>query len=357
MNIFPHRLRFEKIFMYKKINRLCCLSILFIAGCANEPVQKMSVPVITRPPEIPTETWAQPLTGIYSDSPSVHNFIRYMVEQHNFSENFLNNLFSKARRLDSVIRLEKDPFSPPPPKYHGPISNEPVKPPKPKITKGWTSYRAQFLTEARINSGVNFWRNNAQALQKASMTYNVDPEYIVGIIGVETFFGKNVGKTPTFDALSTLAFCTQRRAEYFSKELEQFLLMAREENYDPHRVVGSWAGALGLSQFMPKSFRKLAVDFNNDGKRDLWNSVDAIGSVANYFSRSGWKFAEPVVESIGGDIDDLYVILDGNAGLEYWATYPNFKVIKKYNSDDKYAMAVHQLGQAIKIRYLRENLQ
>ena len=248
-------------------------------------------------------------------------------------------MFSKAERLEYVIRLEN------PPPYSGPKPTGPSP-------GSWTRYRKQFITEAHINNGVAFWSSNADAIQKASVTYGVDPEYIVAIIGVETFFGRNIGKTRTFDALTTLAFGTQRRAKFFATELENFLLMTREEGYEPLKPVGSWAGAMGLGQFMPSSFRSLAVDFNNDGHRNLWDQHDAIGSVAHYFSSNGWQNHMPVAEQTKRDGGTPTIELSAINGSEYWLVHPNFKVIKKYNNSDKYAMAVHQLAQAIKQRRL-----
>ncbi|MGZ8195363.1 MAG: lytic murein transglycosylase [Methylosarcina sp.] len=274
------------------------------------------------------------LTGHYANYSSVRNFIQYMVQKHGFSESYLNGLFSRANRLESVIRLEN-----PSPSYG------PSKP------GSWTRYRNKFLTEDHIENGAEFWRNNAATIQKASVQYGVDPEYIVGIIGVETYFGRNIGKTCIFNSLTTLAFDTHRRSKFFTSELENFLLMAREEGLDPLRPVGSWAGAMGLGQFMPSSFRRLAVDFNHDGRRDLWHEHDAIGSVAHYFSRSGWQFNSPVAARPSNSVKAASIIeLSTYEGNEYWRVYPNFKVIKSYNNSNKYAMAVHQLAQAIKQR-------
>lgn len=273
------------------------------------------------------------LTGPYANYPSVRNFIQYMTQKHGFSESYLNGLFSSAHRLDSVIRLEN-----PAPSYG------PSKP------GSWTRYRNKFLTEDHIANGADFWRNNAKAIQKASVQYGVDPEYIVGIIGVETYFGRNIGKTCILDSLTTLAFDTHRRSKFFTSELENFLLMAREESLDPRQPVGSWAGAMGLGQFMPSSFRRLAVDFNHDGRRDLWHEHDAIGSIAHYFARSGWQFNSPVARPSNSLKAPSVIELSTYEGDEYWHVYPNFKVIKSYNNSNKYAMAVHQLAQAIKQR-------
>ncbi|NOT11941.1 MAG: lytic murein transglycosylase [Methylococcaceae bacterium] len=279
---------------------------------------------------------AQTLTGTYANSFAVHNFIQYMVNKYGFSESYLNGLFSQANRLESVIQLEN-----PLPSY-GPA--------KPRLGS-WSRYRSKFLTEAHIKNGVEFWMNNDEAIKKASQLYHVDPEYVVAIIGVETYFGRNIGKTCIFDALTTLAFDTQRRSKFFTTELENFLLMTREEGFEPRQPVGSWAGAMGLGQFMPSSFRRLAVDFNHDGRRDLWHQQDAIGSVAHYFSRSGWRYKGPVAQQTGRSYDASIIDLSTYSGDEYWRIYPNFKVIKSYNNSNKYAMAVHQLAKAIKHQY------
>ncbi|MFI3189191.1 MAG: lytic murein transglycosylase [Methylococcales bacterium] len=328
--------------------------VTLMTGCASNPVdyhgdypnnninqhavivqpQKPVQPLIQAPI---VNNYSVNLAGDYVNNPEVQTFIQHMVQTHGFSQDYLVGLFSQAQRLDFVIRLE----SPEP--YKGPVT-------RPKLGS-WTKYRSQFLTEAHINNGVEFWRNNAAAIAKASATYGVDPEYIVGIIGVETFFGKNFGKTCIFDALTTLAFDTHRRAPYFTQELENFLLMAKEEGYDPRQPKGSWAGAMGYGQFMPSSFRKLAVDFDNNGRRDLWQPADAVGSVAHYFSEHGWQLNGVVTRPTQAEDSPDVIELGAATGSEYWRIYDNFKVIKKYNSSNKYAMAVHQLAQAIKQRY------
>jgi membrane-bound lytic murein transglycosylase B len=326
---------------YKRLFKLALTLIL--TGCANNPAVKTDAlyrNTATTTPDHVLEYQAQTLTGIYANSLPLQNFIRHMVLEHSFSESYLKGLFSQAKRLDYVIRLENAP------QYHGPKLAHPK-------SGGWTRYRQQFITEAHINNGVAFWSNNADSIQKASVTYGVDPEYIVAIIGVETFFGRNIGKTRIFDALTTLAFDTQRRAKFFTAELENYLLMIREEGLEPLQPVGSWAGAMGLGQFMPSSFRTLAVDFNNDGHRNLWDQCDAIGSVAHYFSRNGWQNHMLVAEQTKSHSGGSTIELSANKGSEYWRVHPNFKVIKKYNNSDKYAMAVHQLAQAIKQRHLK----
>lgn len=327
--------------------------VTLMTGCASDPVQHQGnypndiyQQTVVVPPQKPVQPQLvqrpivntnRVITGTYAGYPDVQTFIQHMVQTHGFSEDYLVDLFSQAKRLDYVIRLE----SPEP--YTGPVH-------RPKLGS-WTRYRSQFLTENHINNGVAFWRNNAAAIEKASATYGVDPEYIVGIIGVETFFGKNFGKTCIFDALTTLAFDTHRRAPYFTQELENFLLMAKEEGYEPRQPKGSWAGAMGYGQFMPSSFRKLAVDFDKNGRRDLWQPYDAVGSVANYFSQHGWQLNSVVARPTQAENTPDVIELGAANGFEYWRVYDNFKVIKKYNNSNKYAMAVHQLAQAIKQRY------
>jgi membrane-bound lytic murein transglycosylase B len=339
--------------------------IIMLAGCASRPEKMVVESALNSLPQVPTPAVAsnnaqntqtspnaakvqdlhhyaaKQLTGTYANSIALQNFISRMVHQQGFSLSYLNGLFSQANRLDFVMRLEN-----PEPPTSGPT--------KPSLGS-WTRYRDKFLTEAHINNGVEFWRNNAETIQKASTTYGVDPEYIVGIIGVETYFGKNFGKTNILDALTTLSFDTVRRSNYFMSELESFLLMARDEGFDPRQPQGSWAGAMGYGQFMPSNFRSLAVDFNNDGRRDLWHAKDAVGSVANYFAHSGWQLHNPVTKRANLETDSGAIELSTYQGSEFWHTYPNFSVIKKYNNSNKYAMAVHQLAQGIKQPYLQVN--
>jgi membrane-bound lytic murein transglycosylase B len=338
-------------------------SLLLFVGCASDPK-----PQLSQYPRNPSTSSAKPIlrpsssynryypkkpaypydsssstygddydaSGGYTQSYAVRNFINHMVAKHGFSESYLDGLFAQAKRLNSVVKLE------------GPSSSN-SGPPRPG---SWTRYRNKFLTDQHISNGVEFWRDNAAAISKASTAYGVDPEYIVGIIGVETYFGKNIGNTCVFDALSTLSFHTHRRSKYFQSELENFLLMTREEGYNPRQPVGSWAGAMGLGQFMPSSFRRLAVDFDHNGRRDLWQPDDAIGSVAHYFSKSGWDYKSPVAEPSYDSYGSSVISLSTYDGKEHWHVFPNFKVIKRYNNSDKYAMAVHQLAQAIKSRYM-----
>lgn len=174
--------------------------------------------------------------------------------------------------------------------------------------KPWKDYRPMFITDARIARGVDFWRQHEAVLARAEQEYGVPAQYIVAIIGVETFFGRNTGNYRVIDALSTLGFDYPPRAEFFRKELREFLLLAREEQLDPLTLKGSYAGAMGLPQFMPSSFRNFAVDFDGDGHINIWNNPDdAIGSVASYFKRHGWVPGEGVVSRAwvdGGRADE-----------------------------------------------------
>lgn len=338
---------------YKLISPL--FLVLLMTACNPEPIvyhqdyyKGLTQPIVPAKPKVAKKTKqegfnpvgrysATKLTGAYAKSTSARKFIGYMSKQYGFTPNYLNGLLSKSQHLQSVVKLE------------GPALK--VKTSFVPSPGSWSRYRKKFLTTRHINNGITFWRKNAVTIQKASATYKVNAEYIVAIIGVETFFGLNVGKTRTLDALSTLAFHTKRRSKFFTSELENFLLMTAEEGYDPRKVVGSWAGAMGLGQFMPSSFRRLAIDFNRDGKRDLWNPTDAIASVANYFSHSGWQFNQPVVTKVQKSLGSTTIKLSTYSGNEFWKTYQNFKVIKKYNHSNHYAMAVHQLAQAIKQGY------
>ena len=212
--------------------------------------------------------------GNYNDQPQVQAFIDMMVDKHGFEQQQLVAVFNEAKRREDILELMRKPAE--------------------KVLK-WHEYRKIFLTAGRIDGGVDFWKQNLDALQKAEATYGVAPQIIVAIIGVETRYGGNTGRHRVIDALSTLAFDYPPRSEFFSGELEQFLILGREEDIDVTTTTGSYAGAMGYGQFIPSSYRHYAVDFDGDGKRDLWeNKMDIIGSVANYFKEHGWKTGEPV---------------------------------------------------------------
>ena len=288
--------------------------------------------------------------GDFANNPNAQQFIDRMVNKHGFDRQQLQEILSQAKRLDSVLRLMDN---------QAPTTS--VKPPS-GPNGAWLRYRKKFITPDNVQNGVVFWNQYEDALNRAWQVYGVPPEIIVGIIGVETRWGRVMGKTRILDALATLSFNYPRRAEYFSGELETFLLMARDEQDDPLNLKGSFAGAMGYGQFMPSSYKQYAVDFSGDGHINLWDPVDAIGSVANYFKAHGWVKGDQVAVMANGQAPGLpngfktrYSIsqlaaagltpqqplgnhqqasllrLDVGTGYQYWYGLPNFYTITRYN--------------------------
>ncbi len=340
---------------------LFLLTLLTLAGCGSAPTKSgPGAPIQSGGPSR--------LTGDYASYPAAKQFIDRMASEHGFDRDDLARTLSRTQRQDWIVDLVNRPS--------GGGSTGP--------TGAWTRYRAKFLTESNIANGAAFWARHEGTLRRAAAQYGVPPEAIVGILGVETRWGGYMGKTRIIDALATLSFDFPRRSAYFTDELESYLVMTRDEGMDPFRPVGSYAGAMGLGQFMPSSFLSYAVDFDGDGHRNLWDTEDAIGSVANYFAAHGWRRGEPVVvkaSSQGGQgailkagFDTRYspatlqakgirpagpvpavgevslLRLDAKGGYEYWLGLPNFYVITRYNHSTYYAMAVYQLGQAVRAR-------
>ncbi len=302
----------------------------------------------------------------YADRPEAQQFIDEMQHKHGFDKDALTYIFRRAEYLPSVIKY--------------------ISPPKDPGVRSWQRYRGRFIEPVRIRAGVAFWERHQDAIRAASEKYGVPEEIIVGIIGVETIYGRNTGNFQAVSALATLAFDYPRRAELFRGELENLLLMAREQHRDPLDYQGSYAGALGLPQFLPSSVRNYAVDFDGDGQIDLLNSPkDAIGSVARYMQMHGWESGAPVAvrAAVGPDANlpplianDIEPAFDaatlashgvraadgseapGKAAFvelvtpgedsEYWLGYQNFYVITRYNRSSFYAMSVFQLGEAVK---------
>lgn len=302
----------------------------------------------------------------YADRPEAQQFIDEMTEKHGFDRDALTYLFRRAEFLPSVIKY--------------------ISPPKDPGVRSWQRYRSRFIEPMRIKAGIAFWDRYADTIRAASEKYGVPEEIIVGIIGVETIYGRNTGNYQTLSALSTLTFDYPRRAELFRRELEALLLMAREQHADPLDYRGSYAGALGLPQFLPSSVRNYAVDFDGDGHIDLLRSpADAIGSVARYMQMHGWETGAPVAVRavVAADADlaplianDITPAFDAatlashgvtaadtaatpgktafvefvtpGEDSEYWLGYQNFYVITRYNRSSFYAMSVFQLGEAVK---------
>jgi membrane-bound lytic murein transglycosylase B len=263
---------------------------------------------------------------------------------------------------------------------------------RPAEAKPWYKYRPIFITDKRIKGGVEFWRENEALIAQASQKFAVDPQVIVAIIGVETFYGAITGSYRVLDALATLSFyypdTGNDRSEFFSRELMNFFVLGGEEEIPLEEVTGSYAGAMGLGQFMPSSYLEYAVDLDEDGRRDLWSSLpDVIGSVANYLHRHGWQLDQPVAfpAIVSGDADMDQVakrdfkpqktvaelaedgfrtaqpVSDGTLaaiarleeedGDHFFVTFKNFYVITRYNRSPLYAMAVYELSEAIRSGY------
>ncbi|MBI2308457.1 MAG: lytic murein transglycosylase B [Rhodocyclales bacterium] len=306
---------------------------------------------------------ASALPATFADDPEVASFIAEMHERHGFDADWLQLRFARLSPNESVLRA--------------------IKPAAvPELQRSWERYRARFLTERRIAAGTRFWQQHEVTLKRASALYGVPEEIIVAIIGVETEYGQNTGRFGVMQALSTLAFRYPPRAPFFRNELEQFLLLARENQFDPLVLKGSYAGAIGIPQFMPGSQRRYAVDFDGDGRVDLTKSAaDAIGSVASFLAQHGWeagggiavpvrvaadpapllalgiKPERPLAELIAGGVEAdgdpatagaLIDLVTPEKETEYWVGFQNFYVITRYNRSSFYAMAVFQLAAAIR---------
>ncbi|GAB5605621.1 lytic murein transglycosylase B [Sideroxyarcus sp. TK5] len=300
------------------------------------------------------------LPAFAANLPGIPQFIDEMVERHHFKRADLERVFRRAERRPDVIEAIE----------------------KPATLKPWAEYRANFVNPQRIKDGLGFWKRHETYLQRAQQQFGVPAEYIVAIIGVETMYGKQTGRFRTLDALTTLAFDYPRRAPYFRAELEQYLLLSSEQDFNLLAINSSYAGALGIPQFMPSNYRKYALDYNGNGHIDILHEpADAIGSVANYFKHYGWRSGEPVASRVNvaepGKLGDLLVarpvkgwttdagvsfgageqaglppawLLDLTLenGKEYWLVFENFDVIMRYNISSYYAMSVHQLAQALR---------
>ncbi|MDR0439658.1 MAG: lytic murein transglycosylase B [Candidatus Accumulibacter sp.] len=317
-------------------------------------------------PSRAAEKARQPALG---ESPAVQEFIGEMQARHRFDAAHLARLFASIRANPTVLRA--------------------IRPAAvPELQRSWQRYRVRFLNEQRLTQGLRFWREHHIALVRAEAIYGVPQEIVTAIIGVETEYGRNTGKFGVLEALATLAFEYPPRASFFRSELEQFLLLARESGIPPQNYKGSYAGAIGIPQFMPSSLRNYAADFDGDGRIDLSRSAgDAIGSVARFLNVHGWRPDGPVAvpASASGDVAALVAagikpsiplremrkrgvsplfpeeaarFADAPAALidlvtpgqptEYWFGFANFYVITRYNRSSFYAMSVFQLAEALR---------
>ncbi|MDX9741364.1 MAG: lytic murein transglycosylase B [Gammaproteobacteria bacterium] len=304
-------------------------------------------------------------TTPYPERDEVREFIDAMSTRHQFASDELSAMFGQVNFRQDII----DAMT------------------RPAEKRPWHEYRPIFINARRIDGGVSFREEHAELLRQAEEKYGVPAEIVTAIIGVETLYGRSTGRHRVVDALATLAFDYPARGSFFRGELEQYLILAREENFDPLAITGSYAGAMGKPQFIPSSYRHYAVDFDGDDRRDLLDNVaDTIGSVANYLSAHNWRRGQPVASRIRADAripaeliargikphtsvaeyaalgitteDALpadaaaaVIELEGADGPEYWLGLDNFYVITRYNRSSLYAMAVYQLSAEIGTRH------
>ncbi len=336
-----------------KAGYLAALTSLFLAACAQHPVRP--TPPVTTVPGAPTG---------YLARADVQQFMSNVEQKDGFDKSWVEQAFAGAQKRQSIIDAITKPYE----------------------AKPWYQYEPLFVNDARITAGALFWDQQQINLEKAEAQFGVPASIIVAIVGVESYYGRQHGGYPVMDALATLSFDYPPRAAFFQDELEQFLIMCREQDLDPLKPMGSYAGAMGAPQFMPDSFRLYAVDFDADGQRDIWGDwADVIGSVANYFHEHGWeenglivvpaafpKDAMPPPDSVpttvgalrqtgltlSAGLDDgaeaVLVALQEQDQTRYWVGLHNFRVITKYNRSPLYAMAVIQLANAIAERRAEE---
>jgi membrane-bound lytic murein transglycosylase B len=304
-----------------------------------------------------------------NEYPELGAFIDEVSEKHGFSAKALRQIFSQAKLRTDILEVIE----------------------RPREALPWYEYKKSFLTELHVRRGVDYWKRHAATFERVREQYGVPPEIIVAVLGVETQYGRNTGRYRVIDALTTLTVGYPRRSEFFRRELEEYLLLTRDLGLDPTQVQGSYAGAIGIPQFLSSSYRRYAVDFDGDSKADLLSSAaDAIASVANFLKRHGWEANEPVtddvqlegalytwIEQLGvkpvlsirhliqygvfprgaeqpHDRSAALIVLEGESGPIYRIGYNNFYVITRYNRSKRYAMAVYELAQSIRTRYEEE---
>jgi membrane-bound lytic murein transglycosylase B len=309
----------------------------------------------------------QPAHAVDVDKyPDLVSLIQTLHQKYDYSEEVLRKLFSRVEIRPRVIRRTKHPGE----------------------RRPWYAYRDQFVTGLQARRGSRFWHAHADALRRAHARFGVDPAILVSIIGIESRFGHNTGHFRVLDTLTTQMLHHPRRKDFFTRELTEFLLLIRKNRLQPLAVRGSYAGAIGVAQFLPSTYLNYAVDFDGDGRSDLMNSMpDAIGSIANFIRRNGWKPDQPVCDEtrVHGQmapwLSDLgtkpllsleqfanfgitpatdgldpnlradLIQLEGRRGMEHRLVFNNFFVIRRYNHNDKYAMAVCDLSRMIRHHY------
>ena len=304
---------------------------------------------------------SQSIYSDYSENDETVKFIDYMAQKHGYEKSYLEAVFQRAKYQERVVR----------------IMNR-----QPEGTMTWERYRGIMVNESRISAGKEFIKTHRQDLQRAEKIYGVPAEIIASIIGIETRYGRIKGNIRVIDSLSTLAFDYPRRSKFFKVQLEEFLLLSREENFNLEEIEGSIAGAMGYGQFMPDSYRDYAVDFDNDGVRDILNNpIDAIGSVANFLNKKGkWKPNVPIAmrakaiselkeitssfkpymteieleefgleatEIIPSNLKFVPISLNLEDGYEYWLGFDNYQSISRYNRSKLYVMAVFEFSNSL----------
>jgi membrane-bound lytic murein transglycosylase B len=313
---------------------------------------------------------SEPAAAIDIKREDVKEFISHMADAYSFKKRALRKLLKGAEFQPAIVEAMGKPA---------------------EKAKLWYEYRPIFLTERRIQEGIEFWTAHREALDQASARSGVAPEYMAAILGVETFYGRRTGSYRVLDALVTLSFDYPPREKFFREELEQFLLLTRDGHLDARTVKGSYAGAMGAPQFMPSNYRRFAVDADSNGRVDLWNDwPDVCASVGNYLKEHGWNAGEPVLgeatvlpekagdldgrklalsETVGSlaakgvtfdsplpaDAPALLIAADETDGVHWRVGYNNFYVITRYNHSALYAMAVYELAGAVKQRMLEND--
>lgn len=309
---------------------------------------------------------------INSKRADVQAFIAKMVNQHQFNQTKLETLFDNVEVRPEIIRSMKSPYE----------------------AKPWYVYRRHFLSKARIDGGVKFWQQHQKTLANMSQQYGIPVPIMVAIVGVETKYGHTRGNYSVLDTLATFAFDYPPRKKFFTRELEQFLLLSREQKWDPRKILGSYAGAVGQPQFMPSSYRAYAVDYDKKGNIDLFDNMnDITASIANYLAKHHWKTGEPIIATptiVGNDYKKLaklngknqytlsellhygihvkgkyadgtkasFFVLETSKDTEgYWLGFHNFHVIMRYNTSKLYALAVTQLANAIEQAYNKQHTE